>query len=413
MYVAQPLAKSIYQRLLFGVVELLQGARQDLMHCPPDNVAVLDVLRSLAILLVFGKHFAVEFRASAGISKFPMVHWGWSGVDLFFILSGFLIGKQLWKELASTGQIRIARFLLRRGLRIWPLYFSFIALLSGEVLFFGHSAKGLLADALFLSNYFQHQLGGGWSLSTEEQFYVIAPVCVSLLALKLKPKRLWILPLSALWIPIIARAVHIASSSALNPHDLHDSLYFAIHTHADGLAMGLFLAWLAVFHSALFHSARFRLGAALAMGCLAIALYVFNPFLFDFTAWALIYGAAALYGMGLSAVPKVLRWHGFYVISRLSYGIYLNHFFVLPQLYAILGKWRLSGGDPAYWVCYVISFFVCLAFAAATFHLIEWPFLVIRARFLSPRTDDKSPAAVPQSLRVAGASAVSSNFTGI
>lgn len=215
MHVAQPLLKSAHRRLS-SVVELLRGASQDLMHRPSENVAVLDILRSLAILLVFGIHFAVEFRASASVSKFPLIHWGWSGVDLFFVLSGFLIGKQLWKELARTGQIRIKDFLLRRGLRIWPLYFSFIALLWVEVLCFGRSAKGLLGDTLFLSNYLPHQIGGGWSLSTEEQFYVLAPVCVSLLALRWKPQRLLILPLSALLIPIIARAVHI-SSSALPP----------------------------------------------------------------------------------------------------------------------------------------------------------------------------------------------------
>lgn len=375
-----------------GVVELVLGASQNLMSRPTDNVATLDVLRSLAILLVFSTHFAGEFHALPSVFKFPFFYWGWTGVDLFFILSGILIGGQLWRELNKNGRIRIGRFILRRGFRIWPLYYGVIALISCEALFFGRSSKDLLTDTLFLANYCHHsQTGGSWSLSTEEQFYILAPILISLLAFKLKEKHLWVLPISALGLLIAVRAVQI-SSSTLSVYDLQKSLYYPLHTHADGLAMGLLLSWLAAFHRKLFHSVRFRLGASIGMVGLGAILYTCNHVLFSYTSLALIYGAAALNGMGLSATPKILNWRGFYVVSRLSYGIYLNHFGILPKLLVVLGKWRISGGEPAFWACYVISFLVCMAFATVTFYIVEWPFLVLRKRLLDHRVADKLPS---------------------
>ena len=109
----------------------------------------------------------------------PFVRWGWTGVDLFFVLSGLLIGTQLWRELDRTGDIRVGRFLLRRGLRIWPLYTSLVVSIFGEVVFLGRDGSGLWSDAAYLSNYFHCQIGGSWSLSTEEQFYILAPISLA------------------------------------------------------------------------------------------------------------------------------------------------------------------------------------------------------------------------------------------
>ncbi|MGH9519122.1 MAG: acyltransferase family protein [Terriglobales bacterium] len=95
----------------------LRAALHDLNLPAPGNVPGLDALRTMAILLVV----MVHTQESVG-SHIPFVGAGWTGVDLFFVLSGYLIGRQLWKE-AQTGRIRIGRFLLRRGLRMWPLYF--------------------------------------------------------------------------------------------------------------------------------------------------------------------------------------------------------------------------------------------------------------------------------------------------
>ncbi len=376
-------------------LDLFRGGFQDLLHRPPGNVASLDVLRSIAILLVFSAHFGGEFAASAMVSRSPLFYFGWTGVDLFFVLSGLLIGTQLWKEVQKTGRIRIGRFLLRRGLRIWPLYFSFIALMLAEVLFAGRSPSGLWSDTLFVSNYFHNQVGGSWSLSTEEQFYILAPVCISLLVFVLKPRRLWMLPAVGLVIPVIARAWSMGSSS-LPEAALRQALYFPFHTHSDGLAIGMLLAWFVVFHPTLMSSPRIRLTLSAAMVGAGVVLYASSHVLFNFTALALIYGAATAYGMALQTTSRILNWHGFYVISRLSYGIYLNHFGILPHLAVAFGRWRVSGGEAAFWTCYLISLLVCIGFAAITFQLIEWPFLQARSRW-QKRTASASSSLLHQS----------------
>src|SRR5262245_22092605 len=104
---------------------LIEGARS-LGSRPRGNLPGLDCLRSLAILFVISSHFAGEYAVFPHDPmwfKFPLFLFGWAGVDLFFVLSGYLIGGQLWRELSRDGSIRIGDFLLRRGMRIWPLYF--------------------------------------------------------------------------------------------------------------------------------------------------------------------------------------------------------------------------------------------------------------------------------------------------
>jgi len=372
-------------------LDLFRGAARDLWKRPTGNVAALDVLRSLAILLVFTGHFGGEFAVSSRVSKLPLFYFGWTGVDLFFVLSGLLIGKQLWQEIQRTGNIEIGRFLLRRGLRIWPLYFGFILLIVVEAIVAGRSSEGLWSDALFVSNYFHHQIGGGWSLSTEEQFYILAPVSISILAWRIKPLRMWILPAAAFLLPAAARALYISSSS-LNELDLRGQFYYPFHTHSEGLAIGLLFAWLGVFHPGSQRTTPRRITASLMFvsGCV---LYFSGRLLFNFTALALIYGALTWFALTLPTTT-ILNWRGFYLISRLSYGMYLNHFGLLPRLHSALGGWRERGGEPVFWACFLICFLASMAFAALTFQLIEWPFLQIRSHWLShARVTGNTPRA--------------------
>jgi peptidoglycan/LPS O-acetylase OafA/YrhL len=373
------------------VPDLFRGAVQDLRLRPRGNVPVLDVLRSIAILVVFSGHYVYEFEGVHWVQKLPMFFWGWTGVDLFFVLSGYLIGTQLWKEVNRTSGIRIGRFLLRRGLRIWPLYYGFVAFVAVEG-FFGRSINGLWSDACFLSNYFHCQIGGGWSLSTEEQFYILAPVSIALFSLFLKPRRLWVIPVGGLLVLILNRAV-VIHYSTLSIADLRQKLYLPMATHADGLAIGLLLAWFGIFYPELMKAKRLRLSACATMVVLGIVLYAINQVLFNYTALALIFGAAALWGIGLEKTPRPLAWHGFYIISRLSYGMYLNHFGLLSRLRELLLGVRHSGGEAAFWALYLVSLLLSLAIAFVTFQLIEWPFLQIRARWMASEKQRQVQAA--------------------
>ncbi len=370
----------------------LADGLHDLTTRPPGNAPLLDVLRTAAILLVFSTHFSGEFHGSASILALPFVYYGWTGVDLFFVLSGYLIGSQLWKELKTSGQIRIGRFLLRRGLRIWPLYYSVVLFLIAEVVFTGRPAGGLLADATFLSNYLHCQVGGGWSLSTEEQFYIVAPVCMFLLSRVVELRRLWIAPAAALAFTIGCRFLVIRSSH-LDFRALQQSLYFPIHTHADGLAIGLLLAFVTTLYPEFFRSTRRLMLSMGVMTAVAVGLYAANRILFSYTSLGLIFGALTCLGISSIVLPRFVSWRGFFVMSRLSYGTYLNHFGLLPLLYSVMPGKLTAPGGPRYWLCYLLSLTACLLFATGTFLAIEYPFLALRSRWLARLRDRQLKAA--------------------
>ena len=373
---------------------LFRGAVEDLRVRPRGNVPTLDVLRSIAILVVVTAHFAGEFEGVHWVQVFPAVYWGWTGVDLFFVLSGFLIGTQLWKEVSRTNRIRIGRFLLRRGLRIWPLYYSFVLVAAVRYLL-GRRQTGIWPDVFFLSNYFSGQIAGGWSLSTEEQFYILAPVSIALALLLFRPKRLWILPVGGLLLLMMNRGISI-HRSVLAVADLRQKLYFPIATHADGLAIGLLIAWVGVFYPWFLKSRLSRLAAG-AMVALGVGLYAVNQVLFNFLSLALIFGAAALWGISLEKTPKLLDLKIFYVISRLSYGMYLNHFAVLVIMRSYLLEVRRWGGEPMFWVLYLACVLASMAVAFVTFQLVEWPFLQLRTRWLSPHKEKTKAESQPAS----------------
>ena len=371
-------------------------ALRSLVVPPPGTFPSLDALRTAAIVLVIGNHLAVggSELAPSPVWGFTLFRYGWTGVDLFFVLSGFLIGRQLQRELERTDSVRVPRFLLRRGLRIWPLYFvwvGFLALALGKW-------RGIWPDVSFLSNYFQGQVSGGWSLSTEEQFYLLVPL------LLLGVQRLFG-PKGQAWMPLVLFAlmpvVRAVSAAATGERGLA-WMYGPIHTHCDGLLVGLFLAWASVKRPETLspdhpHPWRWPL-VAIAAG---FVLRGIDQTLFSFSGLALIYGGMA--ALGLRAGPRVRQltaWRGFHILSRLSYGMYLNHFEVLPRLLPRLTRalvpivgsgWMLAA------VAYLIAILASALVAAVTFVVIEEPFLALREKWDARR---RPVRAVPALRRV-------------
>ena len=154
----------------------------------------LDVLRAVAIFFVLGPHTPFRLpRESLGYWFFEI--WrrmGWVGVDLFFVLSGFLIGGLLFSEYCKHGSIRFGRFLLRRTFKIWPTYLVFLAAAFAWDVWdapdksvalltrFKDSAQGLWPYLIHIQNYFLspmiERIGHAWSLAVEEHFYLVLPL---------------------------------------------------------------------------------------------------------------------------------------------------------------------------------------------------------------------------------------------
>ncbi len=154
----------------------------------------LDVLRAVAIFFVLGPHTPFRLpRESLGYWFFEI--WrrmGWVGVDLFFVLSGFLIGGLLFAEYRKHGGIRFGRFLLRRTFKIWPSYLVFlVAAFAWDVwdtpdrsvhwlTRCKHTALAVWPYFIHIQNYVLspmiERIGHAWSLAVEEHFYLLLPL---------------------------------------------------------------------------------------------------------------------------------------------------------------------------------------------------------------------------------------------
>jgi peptidoglycan/LPS O-acetylase OafA/YrhL len=121
----------------------------------------LDLLRGIAILLVIAHHYIPPQRES-------ILHVGGMGVDLFFVLSGYLICNLLFSEIKATGSVQIGRFLIRRSLKIYPAFYVFL-ILTLPLVHSENRAK-LLPEFFFLQQYVPHIWQHTWSLSVEETF---------------------------------------------------------------------------------------------------------------------------------------------------------------------------------------------------------------------------------------------------
>jgi peptidoglycan/LPS O-acetylase OafA/YrhL len=163
-------------------------------------------------------------------------------------------------------------------------------------------------------------------------------------------------------------------------------LYFPFHTHSDGLACGVIIAWLLLHRPRFFaRSTRFHAVLATTIIAVSLGLRTIDNRVFGFTALALIYGSSCILLLHLgSKTPPLLRAHWIYVLSRLSFGIYLNHFlfveYVIPNLSTSLGSSSMA---------FAVTWLLCVSFsvvlATITFAVVELPFLQIRERVLKTR----------------------------
>jgi peptidoglycan/LPS O-acetylase OafA/YrhL len=370
-------------------MSLLKKIKDDLWSVPPHQIISLDILRAMAIILVVFNHSEILFTSfvSKPFSGFrlPLVHSGWVGVQLFFVLSGFLIGYQLWKELEEKRSIDLKTFMIKRSFRIWPLFYflSFLFLsIRGPI-----RENATFADLYFLSNYLtEDTIKGSWSLSVEEQFYIISPLLMIIFAkfkeLKLRHFRyfLWFILLMA---PVVRYLVLFLKYNTITPPTpmVIKSIYKPLHTNFDSLILGLILANLKVEN---------KLKNLKVGGCLFLFVAVslgFRIYFKNLFNYSLIAGVFAfLVWLGLyceETVKKYFNWKFFTLIAKLSFGIYLWHIFLGKRVAPFISESLGSQSDLMKYTMFFISYsFLAVVMASITFVVIEKPFLRIRNRVL-------------------------------
>ena len=376
----------------------MRSAVTELWHPAERRIPFLDGLRTIAILLVVNHHVCAAWDSMAGANRytsFPLTVQGWMGVDLFFVLSGFFIGTQLWKELVRTGTVSLGDFMLRRSLRIWPLYFFTFAV---SLLLAPHAdavAKHYgWTDIVFLVNYLGGGVvPGGWSLSTEEQFYLVTPLL--LLLFRGRSLRWFRGMLAGLWLleiaVRIAEYVHRTGAWRVKDAVAFEHLYYPFHTHSDGLIAGLIVSNLVV--AAQGRKARgetvgnARPWLVLLVGVVGTGVcWRLQSETLNFAGLGMIF--AAVVWWGIHRAPEALRSRFFYLGSRLSFGMYLNHFYFVEPV--LRGMERMHGGArlPLALTPVAVAAVVggSALVAAATFCLVEHPFLLWRTVLLRRRT---------------------------
>lgn len=285
----------------------------------PSYLPELDGLRGLAVLGVVFYHCHPRL---AGTWFGAAALWGWTGVSLFFVLSGFLITSILL-EVREQPHHYFLNFYARRVLRIWPVYLLVIVVsFAGPdwllLLPRGVSRwQSLMAMLLLVQNLFSRQLTGSgalgptWSLAIEEQYYLVwAPVvrCV---------KQTWLL--AALLVSVMV------ASPLLRLHD--GARWNATHTllHLDGIAAGSLLA-LGLMRLQWQRRTWLWIGVGAALGGLMLAVVLSRTAFLD-SAIALCFAGAVLMSIAATgnSLARVLRRGLLPFYGRISYGLYLVH----------------------------------------------------------------------------------------
>ncbi len=363
------------------------------------RVSGLDLLRSIAIVWVMLFHTRNLHLPFRQIARF-----GWMGVDLFFVLSGYLIGSQLLKPYAEGRSLSTIRFYVRRAFRILPVYFVVIMLYFTVPQFREAPQISPLWEFLtftenFRIDYFTTQaFSHVWSLCVEEHFYLLLPLLVAGLMRKPSlPKTSAILSFLVLGGMILRAAIwqHLSPLVQNNPDTFIilyiEKIYYPTYTRLDGLTIGVLLASLRWFRPAWWKICMERANLLLGLsgGIVAGAIWLFQD---RFSFIAAVFGFPILsLGLGLAVASAASRRSligrfevpGATVTASLSYSLYLIHKQIIHLDQVYLSALVRSGGFQALLIYGVSTY----AAAAVLYGAVERPFLALRERYTEGRRE--------------------------
>jgi peptidoglycan/LPS O-acetylase OafA/YrhL len=365
------------------------------------RLPVLDGLRGIAILTVFFYQYAGAFHktASSGVlhALGMLFGFGWSGVDLFFVLSGFLITGILYDTRADAGYYK--NFYARRVLRIFPIYYLLIAVNLLLTPFLGaHWKLGQLSFLIYLGFPFAlvwPELGQAqtsplvrinhlWSVNAEEQFYMIWPWMIA----RLRTSRAMLRACIVAGTSAVLLRIVICVSGWLSIAWTHDFLLCRMDALALGAAIAILVRGPLQERMLRWAPLVFVLTASAVVGICVIRGTVdhSDPVIATggFSLIALAYGALLLVALRkgtwlewlLSA--RVLR-----IFGKYSYGMYLYDFpltvILSPQREFFIARTHSYAIGSAVFLAFCLV--VNLLIAASSFHLIELPIMRLKSRF--------------------------------
>jgi peptidoglycan/LPS O-acetylase OafA/YrhL len=353
------------------------AARPPASHFIPE----IDGLRAIAVLGVLAFHL-----------RLPLSRIGWTGVELFFVISGFLITRILVRTRDRPHYFK--NFYTRRALRIFPIYYLVLFIYCIAALLVTNSSGvrtlpyyfGYLQTFPQLKSNFTDAplLAHTWTLAIEEQFYFLWPMVVYLC----RGRKLLVASLFMIAVPLVVRFLTLALPS---PFLIDEWLPVQV----DALAAGVLVAIAFQYWDR--ESIKKWMSGALLVGFIGLATVVmaagtsafrtpalwaklwYAPFLVS--ALALFFGGAVgLVALGLKSF-RLLRLGFLRHVGKISYGIYLYHPFVFAAVFAFAKTYRLEGGLIYRFGTIAACLGLTYVVALASWRLIESPILRFKDRF--------------------------------
>ncbi|RAJ77447.1 peptidoglycan/LPS O-acetylase OafA/YrhL [Chitinophaga dinghuensis] len=376
----------------------------------------LDAIRFIAALLVMLHHIQF-FKRIDKVDSWPVLNYiledgGRAGVNLFFVLSGFLISYLLLKEQQVTGTINFRNFYIRRILRIWPLYLAYGVLLTLASPFVFHmlgmpantDMATILTNLLFLLlfavniqlAFFPYNRGIleiTWSVCIEEQFYLVWP-----LLLKVFRNRLKVLFFLMLGTGFLCKTLCLVLPMVLpvKPEQLLSVNYLLLFDKLELFGMGMFAAYI-LFNREQYEGFLQRIlqpwiqVLVLLLAILVVFQIIHIPALtrycYDHFIHAVLFGYIMLMAVAENSILH-LEYPILKTLGKISYGLYLLHQPVAQLLLILIMK--MHGPEKAVWlyeICYpILCVTLTCGVAYVSYELYEKRFLKVKTKFASVET---------------------------
>ena len=407
--------------------ELDEGQKKALAGADTHAIPTLDGMRGIAVLAVLVFHYAWTFPGDDPVAAHGLVEkiavqlhafmWsGWTGVDLFFVLSGYLITRGLVTDSKKPLKTRLKMFWMRRVLRIFPLYYA--VLIVGTVVTVGLLGQKWIPELpywVYFQNYslafdqaVMRWTAHFWSLAIEEQFYFVWP----LVALMTSRRRLIPTILALIVITVGLRGYLTFRGEHLGifqhwygteeehlQHGIAQFVYRCTFTRADGLLLGAFVAVTQreVRHPISQVWRRVRLPAFIGTALALAGLYVWATGLNDYDRRVIGIGYVTLALFFASAVSmcadhvigpratRFLEWRPLVACGKVSYGMYIFHWPLVVVAVPYLTRWQegrsivaqmaISGGFVVAGIAFIY------VMALVSFRFFESPFLKLKGKF--------------------------------
>ena len=367
-----------------------------------DRLHGLDHLRTVAILLVMIFHFGRGFPSWLD----PLNKIGWTGVDLFFVLSGYLIGYQLLKEYKNNNEIDLKRFYLKRFFRIIPAYIVVLILYySLQNLREGSGLPPLWRFLTFTQNLgfdaqTQKSFSHAWSLCIEEQFYLLLPITIILMFKSGTQNATPYLIVGLIVLGFILR--HYNWNEHVQPFiengnrrqmflGFVEKIFYPSYNRMDGLIMGVSIAMIFNFKPKVkeFLTRHGNIVLIIGLGIFMIAykfcgsFISYNTSVFGFPLFSFAYGLLVIAAISPTCILYKFKSKFTLIVATLSYAIYLTH----KQLYHLVKLWIERWGNEniqqwTFWICIIIA----IAGGFVLHIIIEKPFLRLRYKILKGQT---------------------------